>query len=486
MKNSKAFTLLKGMPDKEVARLKQAIAGHKRKTLIKLFNCLQLAVVDEEPEAALVYKTVFAKAYTKQQDYLLRNEYRLLYDWLLQQIHSARVVTENETDLHTLTYLLANKQYELFEDEFKACWKRAMKEDDVAFLTRLSDLNIQYHFEGKSQSLPNAEESVALSMQRIALLQSEFLRQVRKEEIRLKMSERVVSAYRQLAFTEPLAMLSLTELEKNDLYAQYLSLRAKINSSKGIEKIELLKGILANEGVIRNYEASPDEALCRFWLNLAQEYYQVSDYKEAITYYAKAEQHLEVLPLPLQESFVLNYIMALMRAESFDEARALADKHAQLMLESKILAGRSPFLLAVLNLYARNAEGAEFYVTLDSKKEGSEFYFFMRLVLSAVYYLRGDIDLAVRESLNVDQAVNYELNREQTLQTRISKPIVTLFRKFYTTLQTTLRQNVAEELDKLLAEINTANSQAGDQSANSILTQWLQREVIRICSNEPR
>lgn len=468
------------MPDKEVARLKQAIAGHKRKTLTKLFNCLQLALADEEPEATVVYKTVFAKAYTKQQDYLLRNEYRLLYDWLLQQIHAAHTITENETDLRTLTYLLANKQYELFEDEYKACWKRAMKEDDVAFLTRLSDLNIQYHFEGKPQSLPNAEESVALCMQRLALLQSDFLRQVRKEEIRLKMSERVVSAYRQFAFTEPLAMVNLTELEKSDLYAQYLSLRAKINSSKGTEKIELLKGILTNEGVIRNYEASPDEALCRFWLNLAQEYYQISDYKEAITYYAKAEPHFKVWPVPLQESFVLNYIMALMRAESFDAARALADKHARLMLESKILASRSPFLLAVLNLYASNAEGAEFYVNLDSRKEGSEFYFFMRLVLSAVYYLRGDIDLAVRESLNVDQAVNYELNREQTLQTRISKPIVALFRKFYTVLQTTLKENITGELEKLQAEIETANSVPGDQSANSILTQWLQREVSRI------
>lgn len=479
MRNSKVFTLLKGLPAKELKKLKEEVKTHKRKTLNKLFIVLIPRLQSSEPDSSEVFKAVFGKTYTKKLDYLLRNEYRLLYEWMVEELLARITRSQVENSIDFLTLLLGNKQYELFEEEYKLFWKQAIQTDDVDFMLRLTDLNIRFHLEGKPQSLSNAEQTAQLSQKRIELLQLSTLRHIRAEEIRLKMSERIISAYRPLPqLTSSLSNIDLQKLQQNDLYSQYLSLRGNINSAKGKQKIELLQSVLKNEEIIRKYETTPEEALCRFWANLAQEYYLASDFENAVENYYKAEPQLKSLPIPLQETFILNYAMALMRNGNLGEARTLATAHEQLLLNSKILAGRSHFLLAVLNLYARKADMVEKYVKLESKKEGSEFYFFMRLVLSGVYYLRGDLDLAVRESINLDQAVNYELNREQTLQTRISKPIVSLFRRFYSTLQGSTKEELKKELKLLNKEIEVGLNSDNDQSPNSILVHWISKEIL--------
>lgn len=485
MKQSKLFSLIKHLPEKELADSLTLLQQHKRKSLKALYVVLSKAGHEEEPEASLVYKAVFGKKYSKASDYLLRNEYRLLYEWLQQYIHQ-QISTERNFDTAALLgYFLNLGAVELFEEEYNLAWKKALQQDDIDLLTQLSDLNLQYYLTAKNQSLANAEMITQLSQQRINLLQTQFLRSIRKEEIRIKLSERIVSAYKKLE--QPLATLNninLEELEKEDLYAQYLSKRAKINFARGEEKIRLLKNILAQEQVIRKYEPAPEEALCRFLINLAQEYYLNLNFKEAVGYYQKAYEYFEQAAMSVRETLLINYIMSLMRNEDFKLAEKLAAENSDMMLQSKLLASRSPFLLAVLKLHERDAAAAEKYVNLDNKKEGSEFYYFMRLILSAVYYLRGDIEFAVREAINLDQAVNYELNREQNLQTKISKPIVSVFRKFYSTIQSTTKHQLKEELAVLNQEINASLVSANDQSPNSILTQWINKEVSILMSKK--
>ncbi|HLP19456.1 MAG TPA: hypothetical protein VK174_04115, partial [Chitinophagales bacterium] len=409
------------------------------------------------------------------------NEYRLLYEFLLKQIIARQSLDKEVDTAELLSYLLTINAYELFEDEYNAMWQKAIKQDDIDLLVRLSDLNLTYYLTGKSQSIANAEYLSKLSQQRLSLLQVQFLRNIRKEEIRLKLAERVVSAYKKVVdASTPLNSINLAVLEKNDLYAQYLSMRAQINFAFGEQKIKLLKAIIADEELIKKYEPSAEEALCRFLINLAQEYYLNLNFKDSLVYYKKAYTYFNNVPVSVREVLMINYIMSLMRNGEFDIARQLATANAGLMLNSKVLASRSSFLLAMLNLYARNADAAEQYVKLDSKKDGSEFYYFMRLVLSAAYYLRGDIDLAEREAINLDQAVNYELNRDKNFQTQISKPIISTFRKFYSIVQSR-RISIKKELKKLHSEISGSQNSKSDQSPNSLLVEWLVEQIRAKC-----
>lgn len=475
MKNSKLFTLVTHLPGKEIKTYSLALAQHKRGSLKKLLDELS-AHTQTEPDAEQVYKAVFGKKYTKANDYLLRNEYRLLYDWLQLQIQLQH--SNSHTGITAfMQYLLQVGAHDLFEDEYTANWKKAVSDDDIDTLVQLCDLNIQYYLTAKPQTLANAEMLTELSQQRLNLLQRQFLRNIRKEEIRLKLSERIISAYR--AYEKPaetINVVNLQQLEHDDLYAQYLSRRARVNFARGTEKINLLLQILNEKEIIEKYEPAADEAICRFLINLAQEYYLGLDFSNAVKYYAQAYTLFGKMPAAIQETLAMNYIMSLIRYEDFKLAGKLAAENAELMLGSRVLGSRAPFLLAVVNLYARKAEAAEQYVKLDSKKEGSEFYYFMRLVLSAVYYLRGDTDLALREAINLDQAVNYELQRDKTIQTSISKPIISSFRKYYTVVQSA-RAGIKADLQKLRVELGQSIVSNTDQSPNSMLTQWLLQEL---------
>ncbi|MBK8658311.1 MAG: hypothetical protein IPN22_05415 [Bacteroidetes bacterium] len=289
MKHSKLFSLVQHLPEKETALLAKNIKTHKRDTMQKLFAALVKSKKEDEPRPEDVFKTVFGKKYAKSSDYLLRNEYRLLYDWLQEQMLS-NLSADTKTDVALFLHdLLRLKAFELFEEEYHTAWKKAIQQDDIDLLVRLSDLNLTYYLTAKPQSLTHAELMAELSQQRLGLLQTQFLRSIRKEEIRLKLSERIISAYKQLPDSSAaLENVSLAELEKTDLYAQYLSQRAKINFARGDEKIGLLQAILANEPIVRKYEPAPEEALCRFLINLAQEYYLLMHFKESVSYYQKA------------------------------------------------------------------------------------------------------------------------------------------------------------------------------------------------------
>jgi len=480
MKSSKVFSLVQGLQPKQSTQMAKTVMAHKRvsiRILFKLFSDLKTVV---EPTANHVFEVIFEKPYTKANDYMLRNEYRLLYSWMIEELlRPVKGKAKIETD-EVLMYLLDNQHYDAFEDELSQARKLGKQKDDVKALLSLMDFEIQYCLKSKGQSQSNAAYMASLCKQRIDLLAQHFLREVRKEEIHLKMSERILSAYSPLFIpSEPLTSVDLLASEQQDVCAQYFSLRARINFAKGTEKIDLLKRILEDEDLIRKYEPNPQEALCRFWFNIGQECYMAGQFLEAIAYYQKTLFGFDALPVHFQEALVFNYVYSLLRNENYELARELADKHSQLLLSSQILASRSRFLLAVLHLYDRDADGAERFVTIDGKKEGSEFYFFMRIVLSAIYYLRGKYDLAEREIMNIDQAVNYEMSREMTLQTQISKSIVSLFKRFYMLVQKTPTERRSDELRVLMGELSKSIITVGGYSNSSVLTHWLRKEIER-------
>lgn len=451
---------------------------HKRNSMQQLFKCLHDAPEDLEPEAERVFKATFVAEYSKDKDYLLRNEYRLLFNFMLDHLYDSGKEQQPRDTMFFIEFLLQNHIYELLESELAREWQLAEEQDDLEALLKLSDLRIRYHLKGRPQTQFNAIETAKLSAQRIELLQKIALREIRKEEIRLKFNERIISAYQPLSDpSQALHSIDLGELEKDDRYAQYLSQRARINGAMGEEKIHLLEQVLQDESLIRKYEPDADVALCRFWANLAQEYYIANHFAEAIIYYRKTEAFFAVLPKEVQETLVLNHILTLMRNDEFEYAKQLAETHTDLMLNSRLLASRSPFLIAMLHLYTGNSDEAEKFVALECKKEGSEFYFFMRLVLSAIFYQKGKFDLAEREISNLEQAVNYEMNRDQTVQTRISKQIVSSFKRFYLHIQEKEGKKRDRSLSDLKLGLSESSDTTNDRSPSSILTHWMMREI---------
>lgn len=436
MSGSKTYRVLAQLSKHDIEELEHQLKQGKRESTFLLFGQLKRPAQKGQPEPSkeTVYLAVFQKPYAKEEDYLLRNEYRLLFKEIVRYIGSNEWARQPEhvIKIKYLEYLLRTEQYELLEEEVNEAWNTAHKNKNVELLLSLYDLKIMLNINAKPQSLAVAEETLALSKERAKLVQRDLLRKLRMEETKTKMAERIIKAYRPDYELEPFYnYIELNPLQEDDEYAQHLYKRAKVNLVPPDERIDLLKDIISETHMVKQYEADPDKSIARFYAIIAQEYYIKGEYKAAFPYFEKAMPLVKQLPSNTRDAFVFNYLMAMLKGGQQAKAATIGKQFKESMFRSPLLRNRVSFLFVMLHLFNREADEAEKYIDLDSKHEGTEFYYHMRLALSFVYYLRGDLELAERECNNLEQALNYELRKEGNSQVELNKALNKMFRKFY-------------------------------------------------------
>ncbi|CAN5431238.1 hypothetical protein BH09BAC1_BH09BAC1_07910 [soil metagenome] len=479
LQGSKVYRALSHLAKPELEELDKQLSCHKRSSIFQLFTLLKKPAIKQQPEPSKedAFAAVYKKPYTKEEDYLLRNEYRLLFKEVVRFISTQEWnrQPEHRIKIKYLEYLLQKEQYELLEEEINEALATARKNNNLEFLLALYDMKISYNIHSKPQSLANAEETLALSTERAGMLQTELLQKLRTEEIRIKMCERIVKAYK--PHYEPLPFINAIELmplQHKDVYAQYLYKRAQINLVPPQERIAILKDILSAPHIIEQYELEPQKALARFYVVLAQECYIQGEYQNSFEYFALAMPLMKLLPADTRDAFVYNYLMALLKGGQQEKAATIGAQYKAAMLLSPVLKNRAAFLFVMLYLFNRQPDEAERHIDLESKADGTEFYYHMRLALSYVYYLRGQLELAERECNNLEQALNYELRKEGNSQVALNKTLNKMFRRFYALRiegQATGMKELAEPLRDLMANIRSTSG------FDSVFVQLLEDEI---------
>lgn len=479
MSTSKVFRVLGQLSKADVEELDKQLVGNKRETTYCLFATLAKPALKglKEPDKQSIFSALYGKPYTKEEDYLLRNEYRLLFKEVVRYVSYKEWSRQHEplVKIKYLEYLLRNEQYELLEEEINEAWGTAHKNQNIELLLVLYDLRIMHNINAKPQSLAVAEETLALSKERAKLVQFDLLRKLRMEETKTKMAERIIKAYKPSYELEPFfGVIDLNTLQEQDEYAQHLFKRANVNLLPPEERIALLKEVINDTPVISRHEAEPEKTLVRFYAILAQEYYIKGAYSDAFAYFEKAMPLIKQLPANTRDAFVFNYLMAMLKGGQQQKASAVGDKYKDSMFKSPLLKNRVAFLFVMLHLFNKQADEAERYIDLDSKHDGTEFYYHMRLALSFVYYLRGQLELAERECNNLEQALNYEMRKEGNSQTELNKTLNKMFRRFYALQiegQATGKKELAEPLRELMDNVRNGHG------FDSIFVQLIEREV---------
>ncbi len=465
LQGSKVYRALGQLAKPEMEELEHVLSTQKRASIYQLFALLKKPAQKQQPEPSKedAFAAVYKKAYSKEDDYLLRNEYRLLFKEVVRFISTKEWnrQPEHRIKIKYLENLLHTEQYDLLEEEVNESLGTARKNNNLKFLLALYDMKIAYNIHSKPQSLANAEESLALATERAEMLQTELLRKLRMEEARIKMCERIIKAYR--PDYEPIPFFDTVELmplQQKDAYAQHLYKRAQINLVSPTDRIAVLKDIISEPDIIKQYEPEPDKSFGRFYATLAQEYYIQGDYENSFEYFALAMPLVKLLPADTRDAVVYNYLMALLKGGQQEKAATIAAQYKESMLRSPSMKNRAAFLFIMLYLFNRKPDEAEKHIDLESKADGTEFYYHMRLALSYVYYLRGQLELAERECNNLEQALNYELRKEGNSQVELNKTLNKMFRRFYALRiegQATGMKELAEPLRELMANIRSTS-----------------------------
>jgi len=318
----------------ERKRFRNVIKNKKRGSLLSLYElCLSRIEKDQPlPAKEEVFAYLFGEAYSKRNDFLLRNEYRLLTD------EAEAFLRQNAVEQYYPGVVEAARLRRIFESGNTSLFK---KEYDAMNAKWGHDLH--YRFAVDPVYLLYFINSEAITAEHFAVVKPEideirdrlgrfYNRQLTDYEVKKAYADKVYSLLAETPLqTAPSA--AVPTATHDDLVA-YRQLKAMAYYKSDKEKIDILleadKILLAGKVP----ELGIDE---HWWLQstIGLEYYLHYDFKNAVRY-------LEALfASPGIESFnrfaesALNYMSALMSNGDFDKAVSVIARFEDRMLASK-------------------------------------------------------------------------------------------------------------------------------------------------------
>jgi hypothetical protein len=490
MAGIKIKSLIKGCSKSELADIKQAIALDASKNSIVLLNLLA-EVSESESETSefkkRVFKEIFSNEYSKEKDYLLRNEYRILLARLRILIPTLFCKKElNSLILQSGLFVDWLKQkglIELAEEELAEEYRKYKKSNDSKPLLRVQDQigNLRVHY--LTQTRFSCETQINDSLERIEQLKIHALEEIRREEIRLKHAERVLLSYDKKYVPLPYeTTIDLEQLTLKSELAKYLHLRAIANVSTGKTKIDSLMELISNQDQIKRFEPKPGESLCRILINLALCHYLEGNYTKAAHYFGEAYLNVDEIEGPVREVLIYDYAFCLIKEGDFALAKKLAEKHKKELSNSNILGKKASLIFIMIYLFVNDTDNAIKFIDLSDKQESPEFHYSMRLAMSAIHYRKGKLEEAIRECVNVDQALNYVLRKDENAQIRQIKECSLTFQRFFRLqAEAANKKELKLGLTKILQDLSLVSSKEGYATMyGSVHSIWVAHEANQL------
>lgn len=489
MSRLKLYNLVKGISASDRLKLKEHLENTASSDSLKLFQ-LFLDGSDEDGSSDKfrdrVFETLYQTKYAKDKDYLLRNEFRILLQKLRVAIPEVLMKKEVQETIQKsglyFKWLIKHGFSDLAEEELNELFKKQEKAEDIDGMEITTDFLIDLQIHHKLQTLTAAEKNIDDCKRRIELLKHKAIIDIRKEEIRLKHLERVMLSFKTDYALAPFThSISFDDAGSVSSFALYLRERAAANVAMGEEKIFYLKRILDQPELIEKYEDRPKEWFCRIYVNVALEYYLAGNYADAGEYFKLAYALVNEVTGPVREVLIYNYLYCLIKEGNFEVARQLSEIHQSELKKSGILGKKASLVFTMIYLSENHPDKAKKFLDLDEKQNVPEFHYSMRLANAAILYGNGKTEEALRECLNVDQAVNYMLRKDENSQIRLIKECSTTFSRFFKILlEFTDKKILKAQLRTFLLDLEKIMANEGKASTyGSVLNIWIAREASR-------
>lgn len=399
---SKLYQLLKCLNDLEIKRFRNVIKkGHSPERLVLLEILLKsLKAKQEEPDKSLVYEKVFKQKYSKDKDYLIRNEYRLISDDLEAFLANNPIDFDSELrlQLNYLKRLLLAGNYHLFLIEKQQSIKRfgahphlfadlEWMEESYASRFRLMNPDMIYEYVSKIENLERNMNGL-----------NEFY----KSEIQLRKSyaERVLRGY---AIKDTVKLEEIKEIsEEFNADIEYNRLKSKQFQQFGLERIKTLK---------KMEEILPK---CKFLFKKEQffsaasiplEWMLAGNYKESILAYEKA---MKIEGFDKSSVFLsgalFNYLSVLNKVGEFKKFEELHSKYSN-YIESSPYQFRTALLRAMVLLNMENYRKARSVMRDVKLEDKSSDYFYLKVLFICCLIGEGNLVSAQNDLDNFNRLI---------------------------------------------------------------------------------
>lgn len=399
---SKLYQLLKCLNDLEIKRFRNVIKkGHAPERLVLLEILLKSLKINQvEPDKSFVYEKVFKSKYSKEKDYLIRNEYRLISDDLETFLAYNPIDTESELrlQLNYLKRLLNAGNYHLFLVEKQQIIKHFGRhpnlfsdlewmEESYISRFRLMNPNMIYEYVSRIEDLEKNTNGL------YEFYKSEL-------NIRKSFAERVLRGY---AIKDTVKIEEIKERSGDfDADIEYNKLKSKQFVQYGKERIDTLINM---EQVLPSCKYLLEKEKFFSAASIPLEWMLVGDYQRSIEAYEKA-----MMIKGFDESSVFlsgglfNYLSVLNKAGEFEKFEELHNKYSS-YIESSPYQFRTALLRAMVLLNMENYRKARSIMRDAKLEDKSSDYFYLKVLFICCLIGEGDLVSAQNDLDNFNRLI---------------------------------------------------------------------------------
>lgn len=474
----KSKELIKILTSKERQLFEQTvIKNHKRKSLKKLYKALKKV---HTPEKQQLFEQVFELPYQEKKDAVLRNELRLLSSaielFLVQQQQLSTINLQDYTTKFSLLQVYAERQeWGYFEQLWQKLYKSAVQEQYYEQQVELLQLwlqqkiltgeNDQAWFELLQTQLDKAQMALE------AHFQEQFLKlQVKQGFVQRNIYALNPSYVPQLP-TVPTSSTALPNQEALD----YLQLVANSYLLHGAAKIEQLKKALQHQPFLTKHKAYQDLSLDSISVqaNMAIEYFLQKDYMTAHDTYLAILPKIETLPPVKSTAILFNYMVNLICLGEYEQALIIYQSNSTSFGDNERFKYRVLYFKAWCHILLGDYEQAlDLVLQSQPQNRPHQDGIYGRMLLSILYSMLGDLELAERELYNIKQKHQYS-----ALQEPFFVGCATLFYKLTQLQYLPASEKRTQKIKQLQEEMQEKYGQGDNTTNSTLMLRWFEQVI---------
>lgn len=425
MKMNKAQLLALLLKPSEKKDFELYLGNNRKPSMLRLFR----AIIDNTIDPDDRYTIAFEEPYSEKKDYLLRNELRHLSNELTKYIIQRELLTTTPDHAQTknilyLSALLQRGSYKLYTTEAQRLIKDATNKGDHNLLYQLLDqyfdhvqLQMETTIETYHQLLNTIDNALEAAEQHFSAAYIGLWR----KRVFVQRTLKAIEGQGDIDIPLP---VSIDWQQQTDPYLVYNIQVIEATKENGATKIVLLKKAseLIDLVVHPSFDKDREHALTA--ASIALEYFLIGQLEESLPYHHKALSYKGTVDNDRMQAFLFNYLATLMRLEKYTDAIDLIDEHGSLWLKSARLKDRTLCMKAMCHIFLSNADAAYELIPTSRRDSGIDHYYYYRVIQIIVYYMRGDLLLAINETDNFLDTIHYRSIDDDT------KDLVLLIKRF--------------------------------------------------------
>lgn len=428
--------LLAALSLSERRTVERRITAGRRNSLKTLFALVCTAIdTGAELDKSEVFTAVFGRSYTEGEDYILRNEMRLLVAKVqetLAEQHTLRELRRKtaQYDIALLRSLMEKRLWTEFLSTHKKALERAIRDSDHESTARMHELYFSYLMQQEGHFALYTEAHETLQQQLL------HLKKVYREAAAHNQSRRVACEHlmrttnTEVEFPATAVGLDTEFSSANTPLVRFFEAQGRSFSSSGERSIEHAHEAVDSLLELNNPRFTTELVVALGNLGLA--YYLSQRFTEARPWYEKALSVVAEAGRTADIALVFNYASTLVKLGEYRAVLGIIEQYRSAIDSAPRVRFRFECFRAFAHIFLGDPDAAFASIPPAITQRPESEYHYFRFALLAIPYLRGYADDALRETVNFAKYFHRSKGR---IGTPNELALVSIFRKFFTAVQ---------------------------------------------------